>query len=110
MQVITNPDGSVIYQGGGSGLRIQRMPSGMSVIYGSGVYTETHLVHAVAYDSAGNTMETAKVRFQVIHRPPPEEEETETPTPESTEPTTALPPSERYAWLGKERLRIPLDT
>jgi hypothetical protein len=40
-------------------------------------YTESHVVHVVAYDAAGNKSESDKVRFFVIHRPEPEEEEEE---------------------------------
>lgn len=32
-------------------------------------YTESHAVHVVAFDAAGNETESEKVRFYIIHEP-----------------------------------------
>jgi hypothetical protein len=39
--------------------------------------TESHLVHVIAFDAAGNETESEKVRFYVIHKPKEEEKEVE---------------------------------
>jgi hypothetical protein len=37
-------------------------------------YTESHLVHVIAYDAAGNETESEPVRFSIVHEPKEEEE------------------------------------
>jgi hypothetical protein len=49
---------------------------GMGIIQDSGGYTETHLIHVVARDAAGNEVESDKVRVYVIHKKEPDEEAT----------------------------------
>jgi hypothetical protein len=49
-------------------------PNGFGVIADSGGYTETHTVRVKAYDAAGNSVESANVRFLVSHRPKPQPE------------------------------------
>ncbi len=77
---ITGPDG-IVTEGvitvtevitDEEGRLIQIFANGMTIISDTHGYTETHTIHAVAYDSAGNTTESEKVRAQVIHRPKPE--------------------------------------
>jgi membrane carboxypeptidase/penicillin-binding protein len=46
---------------------------GMGIISDSGGYTETHLIHVVAIDAAGNKVESEKVRVYVVHEEPEEE-------------------------------------
>jgi penicillin-binding protein 1C len=53
----------------------QTWESGMVVISDSHGYTESHLVHVIAVDAAGNETESEKVRFHIIHKPKEEEEE-----------------------------------
>jgi penicillin-binding protein 1C len=53
----------------------QTWESGMVVISDSHGYTESHLVHVIAFDAAGNETESEKVRFHIIHKPKEEEEE-----------------------------------
>jgi penicillin-binding protein 1C len=89
---ITNPDGSLLTNPDGTiatelvtvtqvhvsedGKTItQTWESGMVVISDSHGYTESHLVHVIAFDAAGNETESEKVRFHVIHKPKEEEEE-----------------------------------
>ncbi len=55
----------------------QTWENGMMVIASGDVITESHLVHVVAFDAAGNETESEKVRFYVIHKPKEEEKETE---------------------------------
>jgi hypothetical protein len=52
----------------------QTWESGMIVIAHDDLITESHLVHIVVYDAAGNKSESEKVRFFVIHKPEEEEE------------------------------------
>jgi hypothetical protein len=48
---------------------------GFSIISTTLNYTETHLIHVVAYDSAGNEAKTEPVRIQVRHKEEEKEEE-----------------------------------
>jgi len=90
-QVIQNPDGSLTTQvititqvlTDSEGMRMQVFANGMTIIYDTHGYTETHQIHVVAYDAAGNKAESEKVRIYVVHE---REEE---------EKTTAL-------WLGDQ--------
>jgi hypothetical protein len=81
---ITNPDGSwateqvtvtwmEVSQDGKT--LTQTWESGFQVISSSHGYTESHLVHVIAYDAAGNEIESEKVRFYIVHEPEEEEEE-----------------------------------
>jgi len=45
------------------------------MINDSGRYTETHLIHVIAFDAAGNEVESEPVRVFVIHKEEEEEEE-----------------------------------
>jgi hypothetical protein len=45
------------------------------IIQSTNGYTESHLVHVIAFDAAGNETESEKVRFYLIHKPEEEEEE-----------------------------------
>ncbi len=62
--VDVSPDGKVV---------TQTWESGFMVIAKGDVLTESHLVHVVAYDAAGNETESEPVRFYVIHEPEEEE-------------------------------------
>jgi hypothetical protein len=55
----------------------QTWESGRMIISSTHGYTESHVVHVVAYDAAGNKIESEKVRFYVIHKPKEKEEEKE---------------------------------
>jgi hypothetical protein len=59
----------------------QTWESGFMVISRGELYTESHVVHIIAFDAAGNEVESEKIRFYVIHKPEEEEEE-EQPPPE----------------------------
>ncbi|HQJ51109.1 MAG: Penicillin-binding protein 2D [Chloroflexi bacterium ADurb.Bin180] len=72
------------------------LTSGFGVISDTAGYTETHLVHVIGYDSAGNKTESEKVRIYTIHKP--KEEKKETPTPQ---PVGQL-------WLPNRRKQQPL--
>jgi hypothetical protein len=84
-RVITNPDGSwstevvtvtwVEVSDDGKTIT-QTWESGFMVVSSSHGYTESHAVHVVVFDAAGNETESEKMRFFVIHEP---EEEEETP-------------------------------
>jgi len=55
--------------------------TGYGVISDTGGYTETHLIHAIGFDAAGNKTESEKVRIYTIHKPKEEKKETPTPAP-----------------------------
>jgi penicillin-binding protein 1C len=83
-RVITNPDGTWLTEpvtvtwvevSEDGGTITQTWESGFMVISSTHGYTESHAVHVIAYDAAGNETESEKVRFDVIHRPKEEEEE-----------------------------------
>jgi len=81
---ITNPDGSWTTEpvtvtwvevSGDRKTVTQTWDSGFMVIAKGDIITESHMVHVVAFDAAGNETESEKVRFYIIHRPEEEEEE-----------------------------------
>jgi hypothetical protein len=47
----------------------QTWDSGLMVVAYKKALTESHLVHVIAYDAAGNKTESEKVRFYVTHEP-----------------------------------------
>jgi hypothetical protein len=55
--------------------------TGFGIIADTLGYTETHLIHVVAFDAAGNQAESEKVRFYTAHMPKEEPEPTPTPVP-----------------------------
>jgi hypothetical protein len=76
--------------------------TGRGILADTGGYTETHVLHVVGFDAAGNQAESEGVRIYTIHRPEEEEEETATPT--AMLPTNALAwGSQRAVWarLGR---------
>jgi penicillin-binding protein 1C len=82
-EVITNPDGSLGTQiitlthviSGEKNLVVQWFHGGRGVMVdASGGYTETHLLHVVAFDAAGNETESEPVRVFVTHKEKEEEE------------------------------------
>jgi hypothetical protein len=77
----------------------QVFSGGMSIISNTLGYTETHLIHVVAYDAAGNSVESNKVQISVVHEEEEEKEEGE------AEPTAMLVGREA-AHLRKERLLV----
>jgi penicillin-binding protein 1C len=85
-RVITNPDGTwsteevrvtwVEVSEDGE-VVTQTWESGFMVIASTVGYTESHLVHVVAFDAAGNETESEKVRFYIIHEPKEEDKANE---------------------------------
>jgi penicillin-binding protein 1C len=55
----------------------QTWENGFMVVAKGDTITESHLVHVIAFDAAGNETESEKVRFYVIHKPKEEEKEAE---------------------------------
>jgi membrane peptidoglycan carboxypeptidase len=74
---------------------------GFSIISTTLGYTETHLIHVVAYDSAGNETKTEPVRIQVKHKDEEEEEEAAADDGQAY----ILPPIDRqrvtFVWQGR---------
>jgi 1A family penicillin-binding protein len=74
-QVVQNPDGSLTTEvitatqviTGPEGALVQIFANGMSIIYDTHGYTETHKIHVVAYDAAGNKAESERVYIHVVH-------------------------------------------
>jgi hypothetical protein len=48
---------------------------GWTIISTTTGYTESHLIHIIAYDAAGNETETEKFRLYIVHEEEEEEEE-----------------------------------
>ncbi len=77
-RTITNPDGSwstqvvtvtwVEVSPDGKTIT-QTWETGKMIISSTHGYTESHLVHVVAFDAAGNKAESEPVRFYVVHKP-----------------------------------------
>jgi penicillin-binding protein 1C len=83
---ITNPDGSWttevvtvtwVQVSTDTKTITQTWESGRMIISSTHGYTESHLVHIIAFDAAGNEMESEKVRFYIIHKPKEKEKEEE---------------------------------
>jgi membrane carboxypeptidase/penicillin-binding protein PbpC len=53
--------------------------TGRGIITDTAGYTETHVLHVIGFDSAGNQAESEKVRIYTMHKP--KEEKSPTPTP-----------------------------
>ncbi len=92
--------GEAVLVDGAQGVYAKSLPNGRGIMWTTDLYTETHEIHAVAYDAAGNWLKTEKVRFRVTHKPKKEEA---TPTP-----TALLLPSEQHIWQREEWLPIPI--
>lgn len=83
-RTVTNPDGTISQtqvmvtwvEISPDGKTVtQTWESGFMIIASSGKYTESHLVHVVAFDAAGNETKSEPVRFFVIHKPKEEKPE-----------------------------------
>jgi penicillin-binding protein 1C len=86
-RVITNPDGTVsteevrvtwVNVSKDRKVITQTWESGFMVISSTVGYTESHLVHVVAFDAAGNQTESEGVRFYIIHEPKEKDKANET--------------------------------
>jgi penicillin-binding protein 1C len=64
--------------------RTAAFTTGFGIISDASGYTETHVLHVIGFDAAGNHTESESIRIYAIHRP--EEEKQETPTPVATVP------------------------
>ncbi|MCB9098160.1 MAG: transglycosylase domain-containing protein [Anaerolineales bacterium] len=67
-------------------------------------YTETHLAHVVAYDSAGNKAESERVRIRVIPEQEDKEENKEGGEADEDGEAYYLPPTYRERYLGSYHL------
>jgi penicillin-binding protein 1C len=79
--------------------------TGRGIIADTWGYTETHVLHAVGFDAAGNQAESEKVRIYTIHKP---EEKEETPTPAAAalgHPWGAALPTSPAAWRGSTAMQ-----
>jgi hypothetical protein len=86
-RVITNPDGTLSTEevrvtwvdvSEDGKVITQTWESGFMVISSTVGYTESHTVHVVAYDAAGNMTESEGVRFYIVHEPKEKEDANET--------------------------------
>jgi len=91
-QVITGEDGLVQ----------QWWENGFGVMYNisdTKHFTETHLIHVVAYDAAGNRTESERVRIYVVHEDK-EEKEKSTGFVAWRDDEVAFIGDERRGWAG----------
>jgi hypothetical protein len=70
----------------------RHFPGGRGIISDTVGYTETHTIKAIAYDAAGNQMESEEVTIYIVH----EREEEEESTPADSDTALLLP---REQWL-----------
>ena len=86
-RIITNPDGSLSFEevpvtwvdvSEDGKVITQTWESGFMVIASTAGYTESHVVHVVAFDAAGNETESEGVRFYIIHEPEEKDQSNET--------------------------------
>jgi hypothetical protein len=86
-RIITNPDGSWSFEevpvtwvdvSEDGKVITQTWESGFMVISSTVGYTESHLVHVVAFDAAGNETESEGVRFYIVHEPEEKDQANET--------------------------------
>jgi len=86
-RIITNPDGSWSFEevavtwvdvSEDGKVITQTWESGFMVISSTVGYTESHLVHVVAFDAAGNETESEGVRFYIVHEPKEKDQADET--------------------------------
>jgi hypothetical protein len=116
-QVVQNPDGSLTTEvitvtqviTDSEGTLMQVFANGMTIIYDTHGYTETHQIHVVAYDTAGNQAESEKVHIYVVHEREEEEQTTALrqvyPEPSRRAQDIALWLSDRVGYL-EDRTRI----
>jgi membrane carboxypeptidase/penicillin-binding protein PbpC len=116
-RAITNPDGSQVINPDGSlatevvtvtwvevntntQVITQTWEGGSSVVSSTHGYTESHVLHVIAYDAAGNKTESERVRFFVIHKPKPEDEDGEA---KDFQPSNEvfMPAQDLFAWFGE---------
>lgn len=75
----------------------QVISGGMTIISDTVGYTETHLIHVIAYDAAGNKTETEPIRVYIIHEKEEEDEAAETSAAIASPPELAWLPERRWA-------------
>ena len=73
---------------------MQSFPGGRSIISDTFGYTETHTVHVLAFDAAGNEMKSEELTIYIVHEVEEEKEEGST-----GPPTAMLGLNDRWAWL-----------
>ncbi|MFZ5917499.1 MAG: penicillin-binding protein [Chloroflexota bacterium] len=111
-EVITQPDGSlatqvitltqvisqVIDQETDVVLTAQYFHDGFGLLIDSaGGYTETHLIHVMAFDAAGNEVESLPVRVYVTHKKEKEEEQKQGANLQRDDWLALLPDNRRWA-------------
>jgi hypothetical protein len=81
------------------------LTTGYGVISDTWGYTETHLIHVIGFDAAGNKTESEKVRIYTMHKPKEEKKETPTPAPVGM---LSLPAAAGFsAASSRRKLRFP---
>jgi len=76
----------------------QWFENGRGIISDTMGYTETHLIHVIAYDAAGNQIESDKIRIWVIHEEEDEEDAASSATAMLLRRELAYLRDERPAW------------
>lgn len=77
------------------------LTTGFGVISDTWGYTETHLIHVIGYDVAGNKTESEKVRIFTIRKPKEEKKPTPTPAPLGMPGEPVRPDAPvRVSWQG----------
>jgi hypothetical protein len=76
---------------------------GFSIISTTNEYLENHLIHVVAYDSAGNETKTEPIRIQVKHK---EKEEEEEEAADDNQQGYVMPPEYRQRFVLGQRQKF----
>lgn len=77
---------------------------GLTIISTTTAYTESHLIHIIAHDSAGNETKTEPIRVQIVHEE--EEEEDDETTTEDGEASLPALDRVRYGYLDKRLYQL----
>ncbi len=109
-QTVTDPDELANWPEGFAPERFigyQKVYSGgFTIISTTNTYTESHLIHVIAYDSAGNETKTEPFRVQVTHEKEDDEEEegAEGEDGEAFLAPALIPREEAYGYTAPKRL------
>ncbi|MGQ9492455.1 MAG: transglycosylase domain-containing protein [Anaerolineae bacterium] len=79
---------------------VSMSPTGQGVISDTSGYTETHTLHVIGFDAAGNKTESSRVRIYTIHKPKGEKKETPTPPAPTTGSRQIEDETSPVAWFS----------
>ena len=84
----------------------QVFSGGMGIISDTVGYTETHRIHVIAYDAAGNMVETEPIIISVVHEEEDEEDEAESQESGALPGSLSEPVAIRSDWYMPRAIRL----